>query len=137
MSDATNPFASPATEADYRPDGLPDSALTPDQRRLLQVGELVVAWERRRLWYNAALVAVSLPLILAGLIAGAVDQDEAFALIPAAIFANACFLAGPLVDGYWTWLLGPTTRLSTVLFWLGTAAACGLAIMVCSAMVFA
>ncbi|TWT67598.1 hypothetical protein Pla123a_41540 [Posidoniimonas polymericola] len=137
MPDSFNPFASPATDAEFRPDGLSDSVLSPRQRRQMQVGEVVVAWEWRRLWYNLVLTAACLPIVATGLVAGNVDPDEVTMLIPAAIFANACFLAGPLIEGYWTWLLGPARWMRNLLFWAGTALATVLAIATCWMMVSA
>lgn len=135
MPNSLNPFASPATDAEFRADGLSDTVLSPNQRRRLQVGEVVVAWEWRRLWYNVVLVVICTPIVATGLVVGAIDPDEMTILVPATIFANVCFTAGPLAEGYWTWWLGPVGWMRNVLFWLGTAIACVLAVMTCWMMI--
>lgn len=135
MPDSLNPFASPTTDAEFRPDGLGDEVLIPAQRRRLQVGEVVVAWEWRRLWYNLTLAVVSTPIVATGLVAGAIDADEVAMLIPSAIVANACYLAGPLAEGYWTWWLGPASWMRNLLFWGGTAFASLLAVLTCWMMI--
>lgn len=65
-----------------------------------------LAWERLRLWYNAALAAVVVLLVPLG---GPADERELLFLAECAFGANLCFCLGPVVEGYLS-LLGVSRR---------------------------
>lgn len=116
-----NPFSSPQTAAaadlgDFAP-------LSPERERLAKLGEVFVAWERLRIWYNVVLAVVALasPLVLFPQIE--FDLGSLEDLVLAAIGANVCFLAGPLLEGYVTWWFGPVPWLRNAVFIVGTLGA--------------
>ncbi|MCA9239075.1 MAG: hypothetical protein KDA37_02695, partial [Planctomycetales bacterium] len=115
-----NPYASPGE----CPDSLAEESVTAGslprpQKRRLDVGATIVTWEKRRLWYNLVLAAVSGPIVWVRLTTGDLALPDAKGLVLAAVIANFLFWAGPVVDGYWTWFLGPSRWLGHVLFFGG------------------
>lgn len=101
MADS-NPFSAPQTSepgAVIFQDDAPPDALDAKYR---MIGRVVVTWERLRLLYNAILAGTTLLLSLFQL-AALFRPAALITLLSAAIGANACFTAGPLVDGYLSW----------------------------------
>ncbi|MCO6044229.1 hypothetical protein NG895_09955 [Aeoliella sp. ICT_H6.2] len=125
-----NPFSSPQTAAaadlgDFAP-------LSPERERLAKLGEVFVAWERLRIWYNVVLAVVAV-LVLVGIVLSSglqLSKNDFDILIEAAIGANVCFLAGPLLEGYVTWWIKPASWLRKPVFVLGTVASVLLTIIV-------
>lgn len=102
------------------------SELPARRERLAQLGEVVVAWERLRVWYNAVLACAGLFSVLLILPRMLFDPLMLGELLIAAFAANLCFLAGPLIEGYVTWWRGPAPVLRHVVFIVGTLGAVGL-----------
>lgn len=127
-ADESNPYASPGEPAgpQEHEEDASGSLPRPLQKRL-DVGATIVAWEKRRLWYNLVLAGVSGPIVWVRLATGDLALPDAKGLVLAAVIANFLFCAGPLVDGYWTWFLGPSRWVGHVLFFGGLLASCALA----------
>jgi len=105
-----NPYEAPTTTAMF--DAASNQTDTP--YGLLQ------DWERRRLWFNGILIALTLVL---GILLDVVILEYRFwaFAVQGAVVANVCFCAGPVA----TWhvsRLGFNQRVTgTLLFWIGTA----------------
>ncbi len=120
------------------PYSAPQSAAAPDdghgghlhREQLAQIGEVFVAWEWLRIWYNVVLACVALVAILLIEPSLLLDVMILEQLAVAAIGANACFLAGPLLEGYVTWWWRPARWLRMPVFILGTLGACLLTLIV-------
>lgn len=113
-----NPYSSPQT-------GSPAEAgepgpLSPQRERLANLGEVFVAWEWLRIWYNVALASVALLSVMLLDPALLVNLGSLETMVLSAIGANGCFLAGPLVEGYVTWWWRPVKGLRECLFYAGT-----------------
>lgn len=123
-----NPFSSPQTASTM--DAGDFAPLPPERERLALLGEVVVAWERLRIWYNVVLAAVALISILLFQLPLLFHMGALEDMVLAAIAANACFLAGPLLEGYVTWWFGPVPWLRQAVFIIGTLGAVVLTIAV-------
>jgi len=111
-----NPYASPHTLSSEEE----TVEFSPERQRYAQLGEVVVAWERLRIWYNVALAGTTL---LAVSMVGPrmlLDPRVLGSIVVAAIAANACFSAGPITEGYITWWFGSVRWLRNIVFLLGT-----------------
>ena len=114
-----NPYSPP--QAVVRSDHM---SLPADRERLAEIGEVFVAWERLRIWYNVVLACVALVavmLIEPRLLTQVRSLEN---LIGGAVGANACYLAGPLLEGYVTWWWRPAKWLRMPVFVVGTLGAC-------------
>jgi hypothetical protein len=79
----------------------PGAGPEPDDPQRLALREIVLAWEKLRLWYNAILLVPGLA-ILAGWV-GKQGMPLWFALLMAVMVAagaNFCFLLGPAAELY-------------------------------------
>ena len=85
-----------------------------------------VAWEKLRLIYIGVLALVT--IAAAAMSGKPIDIDLAWATVVGAIFANACYFAGPITETYVTWLGYRGSWLRLALFVTGTLFACGLAL---------
>lgn len=112
MASMENPYASPATTS--------DAELSPERERYAQLGEVFVSWEWLRIWYNVVLSVVALVGVLLVKPQMLLQFNELESMAAAAIGANACFFAGPIVEGYITWWFGPVVWLRKGIFALGT-----------------
>ncbi|QDU90072.1 hypothetical protein Pla175_34720 [Pirellulimonas nuda] len=113
----SNPYAAPLVEGG--PHDAAFDGLSEPERKRLEIGRVVVAWEKRRWVYNAVLGVATLPLLVISALAGEVADAVRLSVIGACV-ANASYLAGPIAEGYWTWFVGPATWLRTLLFLSGT-----------------
>lgn len=115
MQEPTNPYATPVTAlADHSP-GLVDKS------RYAAVGEVVVMWEKLRFLYNAIMIPFAiLVFAMMFLTTRAVMQSPLGILPIGGIFANLCFCAAPLVDGYLTWFGFRHRYITAFLFVCGT-----------------
>ena len=76
-------------------------------------------WERRRLWFNAILTALT--LVLGTLLDFAILKPRFWAITAqGALIANICFCAGPVVTWYLSRLGCNHRATGTFLFWIGT-----------------
>ena len=119
-----NPYTSPQSGPRTTP--LDDASADPAVLRLARIGEVALAWEKLRLPYNLMLAVAALVAVLnfnAGLLA---DPRALADMLLAALAANACYCAGPLVEGYVTWFFGPVPWLRGVVFVVGSMGAMGL-----------
>lgn len=119
-----NPYTSP--QSGPGPTQLEVGSTDPTVVRLARIGEVAVAWEKLRLWYNIVLAAVALIAILNINASLLVDPRAMEAMLLAALAANACYCAGPLGEGYVTWFFGPVPWLRGVVFVMGSMGAIGL-----------
>lgn len=121
--DSTNPYTTPASTTSLEPGSL------------AALGELVRAWEKRRLLYNGI-------LLLPGIGTLALLMTENGATIGAVIAfgvlcglgANVAFLAGPLAELYLRVLFfrsQPSPNLRRVLFFGGILVSLGIIAFVC------
>jgi len=83
-----NPYAPPV--AGSEPDDLQRPALR----------EIVLAWEKLRLWYNAVLLVPGLGVIAGWLNQGASLLIAVVMAVMVAVGANFCFLLGPVAELY-------------------------------------
>ena len=83
-----NPYAPPV--AGSEPDDLHRPALR----------EIVLAWEKLRLWYNAVLLVPGLGVIAGWLNQGASLLIAVVMAVMVAVGANFCFLLGPVAELY-------------------------------------
>ena len=74
--------------------------------------EVFFAWEKLRILYNGLLILVVLVRIESNL------QLFFFFLEPA-IYANLCFCAGPVAEGYLTLIGLPRQQFRWLIFWVG------------------
>lgn len=125
-----NPYTSP--QADPRRDPTP---LPPDADRLVNLGQIALAWEKLRLWYNAVLAIVALLAVVSVDASLLVEPRAMESMILAALAANACFCVGPLLEGYITWFVRPVPWLRRWIFGIGTLGAVGLTLGVVLALV--
>lgn len=84
--------------------------------RFEQIGRLVVRWERLRWLYNAILVPWTLLSALPFSFRPLLDVDFWDLAIAGALFSNACFCCGPLIDGYLTWFFRSHPAVTAILF---------------------
>jgi len=115
-----NPFAAP------RP-GSEQKTNETGPRRTLEVGEVVVWWEKMRWVYNAILTVVTLVCML---IRPEWFQNP-FSIVAVCVFgfigANLCYSAGTILSAYLAWAGFRNRSSSLVLFFVGTLFAVGLA----------
>ena len=97
---------------------------------------IFLAWERLRLIYNGVLVFVVLLLAIQSSASVLLDPRFWGTALAGAVMANVCFFAGPVVETYVSWLGFRSTALRTILFVLGTALACILAVTVMAVELF-
>ena len=83
-----NPYAPPV--AGSEPDDLQRPALR----------EIVLAWEKLRIWYNAVLLVPGLGVIAGWLNQGAPLLIAVVMAVMVAVGANFCFLLGPVAELY-------------------------------------
>lgn len=133
--ESANPYASPQEHSAPQPQDPAVSRLTRPQQKRLEIGEVIVAWEKRRVTYNVILAVVSAPILLYRLASAEIAIERMGGLVTLAILANLCYCAAPVVEGYWTWIVGPTRWMRNLLFLVGTALACLLAVVVSLEMV--
>jgi hypothetical protein len=104
-----NPYQAPATTVAF--DEAPNTSDTRDG--------LLQDWERRRLWFNAILIALT--LVLGILLDFAILEPRFWALaMQGAVYANVCFCAGPVATWHASRLGFNPRRPSTLFFWIGT-----------------
>ncbi|MCW1884904.1 hypothetical protein OKA04_09210 [Luteolibacter flavescens] len=114
-----NPYAPPSAGA------MPTQA--EDQRPALR--EIVVAWEKLRIWYNAILLVPGLAVV--AMWTGQYGMPLLFGLVSAvviAIGANICFLLGPAAELYLRAIFRqgrPLGRGRALLFWAGVVVSLG------------
>jgi hypothetical protein len=128
-----NPYTSP--QSDPRPTPVDDGLADPAVLRLARIGEVAVAWEKLRLWYNLVLSVVALISISLWDARLLTEPRALEMMILAALAANACFCAGPLLEGYTTWFFRPVAWLRMSIFGIGTMGAVVLTPMVVAAIV--
>ncbi|HLA84139.1 MAG TPA: hypothetical protein VJL29_05050 [Thermoguttaceae bacterium] len=115
-----NPYASPADLPD--PSRIHSNALSPSDRRCLQVGRVVVAWEKLRILYNLLLgLEAAVVFLLAVVFLDQSLRGLAKTILLGGLAANLCFCAGPLADGYLSWFGLRHRAVTWSLFALGTA----------------
>jgi hypothetical protein len=87
-----------------------------------------LAWEKLRLLYNAVLVVETIAI---GLAAHPLLLQPEFwvSSVMGAVFANACFFLGPIIETYVAWLGHPSRTLRLVMFIVGTVVSCLLVIV--------
>ena len=117
-----NPYSSPQVASEI--DTADFARLNPERERLALLGEVFVAWEWLRLWYNGILAVVGILYLLIrqpfGLLLALAGAED---IILAFLGANACFTVGPLLEGYVTWWYGPVSWLRKAIFIIGTLGA--------------
>ncbi|MGB6042204.1 MAG: hypothetical protein WBF93_03510 [Pirellulales bacterium] len=123
MTIISNPFQSPqyqqlATEQDDESRRI---------SRFAHLGQVVVRWEKMRVFYNAILTLWV--LLLMALRAEISNPPQLFMLAFCCVAANGCFLAGPLVEGYLCWFGIRNPAITWLLFVPGTLFSCGLALL--------
>jgi hypothetical protein len=87
--------------------------------RLVNVGAVLVRWERLRIAYNLVLAAWTVLLTVPGMFAAWMSIDFLDAVLFGAIGANLCYSAGAVIEGYITWFVGTNRAITAVLFGLG------------------
>ena len=97
MNTDTNPYSTPTAT-------LVDASSSQKPNRYTEVGEVMVMWEKMRLFYNAILIPYSIVVLASSLY----TSSPAIASIPeiaigGGLLANLAFCAGHFVDGYLTW----------------------------------
>lgn len=105
-----------------------------------------IAWEKLRLYYNGALAAVSLVLILLLGVASGLASDPADLALAAASLAGTCilgtiaanlaFCVGPVVEGYLVMFRVEREVARMLLFVLGIIAGSGLAFLTVASIIF-
>ncbi len=86
-----------------------------------ELGRLVVRWEKLRIVYNIVLTLVVLLTSLPFFRECWTDPEFVLYVLSGCLGANACFLAGPMVDGYLSWFGLRHPAITTALFIVGTA----------------
>ena len=84
--------------------------------------ETFMAWEKLRILYNGILVALTLLKIYGN------NENWGWELPLAALFANLCFCAAPVFEGYLCLVRLPRAIVRCVVFTLGTLVAAGLTV---------
>ena len=118
MSD--NPYSAPLETASPQPINQP--------KNIVDFGEIIRRWERRRIFYNVALLCATL------LVAGVYGVFRApIVLLETAVFgavgANVLFFYGPVSDGYLQWIGVRHPVFGKTIFLLGTTLALLLAVI--------
>ncbi len=109
VSDDFNPYRSPET-ARAGNDAGPSGAAT----KFEELGRLIVTWEKLRFVYNAIGLIPTVFIVLAA-------RPAVFEIAICAFWANLCFCAGPVIDGYLTWFGFRSRVVTVILFVLGTS----------------
>ena len=122
---ADNPYAAPTTE----PEPLEPESTEPETLGAIAKATFL-AWEKLRLVYVAVLglftLIVGLPLLS--------SFSFWLTVVAGALFANACFFSGPIVESYVKWLGFRAAWLRWLLFVLGTVFASLLTIVTVATM---
>jgi len=127
-----NPYASPHAISSEEE----TVEFSPERQRYAQLGEVVVAWERLRIWYNVILACTTLLAAIAIRPRMLLDPSALGYIVAAAIAANACFSAGPIAEGYITWWFGSVRWLRKAVFIVGTLGSVALTVAVISLLEF-
>ena len=104
----------------YEPPGISATSILTSPRETSGTGlDLLRDWERRRLWFNGILVALTL---LMGVCLNLFLERRFWELAgEGALAVNVCFCTGPVATWYLT-QLGVNPRIAGIgLYWVGTA----------------
>jgi hypothetical protein len=77
--------------------------------------EVFFAWEKLRLLYNSMLIVA----VLGTALKAGYSMLVGIFFVEPAIYANLCFCAGPVAEGYLTWLGLPRRPCRWIIFWVG------------------
>jgi hypothetical protein len=131
VPETVNPYRAPEStpgEEDWIAPA--DPAMLRRERKYAAIGRVMVTWEKLRVVYNATLglTVIAVGVTLIGVSSGGVWVFRVATL--GAVVANVCFCAGPVVDGYLTWLGFRSPIITGVLFVAGTSLAMLLALTI-------
>ena len=121
---AENPFSAPSSHVESHKS---ESSENGDSLGAI-AKRTFLAWEKLRLIYIAVL---GVETIAIGLIAHPLMLSPEYwgSVVMGAVFANACFFIGPIIETYVTWLGYPSKALRIVMFIAGTMFSCVLVIV--------
>ncbi len=110
-----NPFSAPVTESStISQDALTDSGYS--TRFGVIAKPVFLAWERLRVVYVVVLGLLTVLITGSSLL----RAEVLVTVVQGALFANVCYLAGPLVETYVRWLGYPGSWVRWFLFVAGT-----------------
>ncbi len=110
----SNPFRSPSPEQEASSAGQPKSSTG-----IVDFRNIIVVWERLRLFYNGLLVVYVLAITFALRRQLLSAPDFWGVLLICAFVANVCFFIGPAIEGYARYFFGWHIILSILLFLAG------------------
>jgi len=116
-----NPYASPEGPSEARISQ--EDVLSPTDQRCLCVGRVVVAWEKLRIVYNVVLAVEAAAFLVGVFPVGRTGRGLVKQIVLGGLAANLFFCAGPVIDGYLSWLGLRSRWITSILFLLGTALA--------------
>ncbi len=118
MPDDLNPYEPP--QAPTALSVPPPAAEVDTAGSFAALGRVVVTWEKLRLVYNVVVgvAALLLTMLMPGHIL--VRPQLVERIVEGAIFANLCYCAGPMIDGYLTWFGVRHPLITAGLFAAGT-----------------
>lgn len=90
--------------------------------------DVFLAWERRRLVYNAVLVVATLVGMATNARASLLDAPFRRFLLYGSVVANVLYCAGPVAEGYLAWMGAPRRSARALVFTLGCLLGAGLAL---------
>ena len=113
MSAESNPYRQPIAEETKQVDQPAKEIAT------LDFVPIIYRWERLRLFYNAALIVITIVLTLIAVPRNLLDVDFLLMIFAGGLFANLCFFIGPAIEAYGTHFRVWYGWMRAMLFWAG------------------